>query len=200
MSITLSIIYLISTVTFVIGLKMLGHPETAKKGNLIAAVGMVVAIIGTILIPEKRVNGEIVTIVVPLTNYILIGAALLVGTIIGWLIAMKVEMTKMPELVSLFNGFGGASAMLIGLVEYGNNTGDAMQTSTVIAAIIIGSITFTGSLVAFGKLNGSLNDIRLPKYNLINNILFLGLIAFGAYIVMMGGNSSLLIYGLLAAS
>ena len=191
MSITLSIIYLISTVTFVIGLKMLGHPETAKKGNLIAAVGMILAIIGTIFLHDFEV---------PTTNYILIGAALFVGSLIGWLIAIKVEMTKMPELVSLFNGFGGASAMLIGLVEYGNSVGDVTQSSTVIAAIIIGSITFSGSLVAFGKLNGSLNDIRLPKYNLINNILFLGLIAFGAYIVMMGGNSSLLIYGLLAAS
>jgi len=200
MSITLSIIYLISTVTFVIGLKLLGHPETAKRGNIISAVGMILAIIGTILIPEKLENDVIVPIVVPLTNYILIGAALFVGSLIGWLIAMKVEMTKMPELVSLFNGFGGASAMLIGLVEYGNNVGDAMQTSTVIAAIIIGSITFSGSLVAFGKLNGSLNDIRLPKYNLINNILFLGLLAFATYIVMMGGNNALLIYGLLFAS
>ena len=190
MSITLSIIYLISTITFVIGLKMLGHPETAKKGNFISAVGMILAIIGTIFIHDFEV---------PSINYILIGAALFVGTLIGWLIAMKVEMTKMPELVSLFNGFGGASAMLIGLVEYGNNVGDVMQSSTVIAAIIIGSITFSGSLVAFGKLNGSLNDIRLPKYNLINNILFLALIAFGAYIVI-GGSFTILIYGLLFAS
>lgn len=191
MSITLSIIYLIATVTFVIGLKMLGHPETAKKGNLIAAAGMILAIIGTIFLHDFEV---------PSINYILIGAALSVGTIIGWLIAVKVEMTKMPELVSLFNGFGGASAMLIGIVEYGNNVGDAMQTSTVIAAIAIGSITFTGSLIAWAKLNGSLKDIRLPKYNLINNMMFLGLLAFGTYIVMMGGSNPFLIYMLLFAS
>lgn len=191
MSITLSIIYLIATVTFVIGLKMLGHPETAKKGNFISAVGMVLAIIGTIFLNDIQV---------PTIIYVLIGIALLVGTIIGWLIAVKVEMTKMPELVSLFNGFGGASATLIGLVEFGNNAGDVAQTSTVIAAIIIGSITFTGSLIAFAKLNGSLKDVRLPKYNLINNILFLGLIAFGAYIVMLGGSNTMIIYGLLAAS
>ena len=144
MSITLSIIYLIATVTFVIGLKMLGHPETAKKGNFISAVGMILAIIGTIFLNDIQV---------PTIIYVLIGIALLIGTIIGWLIAVKVEMTKMPELVSLFNGFGGASATLIGLVEYGNSAGDVIQTSTVIAAIIIGSITFTGSLIAFGKLN-----------------------------------------------
>ncbi|WP_456464060.1 NAD(P)(+) transhydrogenase (Re/Si-specific) subunit beta [Lutibacter sp.] len=191
MNITLSIIYLIATVTFVIGLKMLGHPETAKKGNLIAAVGMILAIIGTIFLHDFEV---------PSINYILIGAALLVGTIVGWLIAIKVEMTKMPELVSLFNGFGGASAMLIGIVEYGNKVGDAMQTSTVIAAIAIGSITFTGSLIAWAKLNGSMKDIRLPKYNLLNNIVLLGLIAFSTYIVMMGGNHLFLIYILLFAS
>ncbi|MCF6169140.1 NAD(P)(+) transhydrogenase (Re/Si-specific) subunit beta [Lutibacter sp.] len=191
MNITLSIIYLIATVTFVIGLKMLGHPETAKKGNLIAAVGMILAIIGTIFLHDFEV---------PSINYILIGAALLVGTIVGWLIAIKVEMTKMPELVSLFNGFGGASAMLIGVVEYGNKVGDAMQTSTVIAAIAIGSITFTGSLIAWAKLNGSMKDIRLPKYNLLNNIVLLGLIAFSTYIVMMGGNHFFLIYILLFAS
>ncbi len=191
MNITLSIIYLIATVTFVIGLKMLGHPETAKKGNLIAAVGMILAIIGTIFLHDFEVAS---------INYILIGAALLVGTIVGWLIAIKVEMTKMPELVSLFNGFGGASAMLIGVVEYGNKVGDAMQTSTVIAAIAIGSITFTGSLIAWAKLNGSMKDIRLPKYNLLNNIVLLGLIAFSTYIVMMGGNHFFLIYILLFAS
>lgn len=191
MSITLSIIYLISTVTFVIGLKMLGHPETAKKGNFISAVGMVLAIIGTIFLND---------IEVPTIIYILIGVALLIGTIVGWLIAINVEMTKMPELVSLFNGFGGASATLIGLVEFGNNVGDAVQTSTVIAAIIIGSITFTGSLIAFGKLNGSIKDVRFPKYNLINNILFLGLLAFGTYIVMASGINPYIIYLLLLAS
>jgi len=190
MSITLSIIYLIATVTFVIGLKMLGHPETAKKGNFISAVGMILAIIGTIFLNDIQV---------PTIIYALIGIALFIGTIIGWLIAVKVEMTKMPELVSLFNGFGGASATLIGLVEYGNSAEDMVQTSTVIAAIIIGSITFTGSLIAFGKLNGSIKDVRLPKYNLINNIMFLGLIAFATYIVVIGG-SAILIYSLLFAS
>jgi NAD(P) transhydrogenase subunit beta len=198
MNITLSIIYLISTITFVVGLKMLGHPETAKKGNLTAAIGMGIAIVGTIFINEVEV---------PLFIYLLIGAAILIGGIIGWIIAVKVEMTKMPELVSLFNGFGGASAMLIGLVEMSKNVGveDTMKASsaiitTITAAIIIGSITFSGSLIAWAKLNGSMNDIRLPKYNLLNNVIFLGLVAFGTYIVLMNTDSYLLIYLLLAAS
>ncbi len=198
MSITLSIIYLIATITFVVGLKMLGHPETAKRGNLTAAAGMGLAIVGTIFINEVEV---------PLFIYLLIGAAILVGGIIGWIIAVKIEMTKMPELVSLFNGFGGASAMLIGLVEISKNIGieDSMKASsailiTIMAAIVIGSITFTGSLIAWAKLNGSMNDIRLPKYNLINNVLFLGLVAFVVYIVTMNTDSLLLIYVLLIAS
>ena len=129
MNITLSIIYLIATVTFVIGLKLLGHPETAKKGNLIAASGMGLAIIGTIFLHDLEVPNFI---------YFLIGAAILVGAIIGWVIAVKVEMTKMPELVSLFNGFGGASAALIGIVEFGSNVGNTTQIMTIIAAIASG--------------------------------------------------------------
>lgn len=198
MTILLSIIYLIATVTFVFGLKMLGHPETAKKGNLTAAVGMLIAIIGTIFVHENNV---------PMFIYILIGTAILLGGIIGWVIAIKVEMTKMPELVSLFNGFGGASAMLIGLVEFMKNLeventqkASAAILATIMAAIAIGSITFTGSLVAWAKLNGSMKDIRLPKYNLMNNILFLALVAFATYIVYTNTNSMLLVYLLLAFS
>jgi len=198
MDITLNIIYLISTVAFVIGLKLLGHPATAKKGNLISAAGMVLAIVGTLFLHDFEV---------PTINYILIGAALLVGGILGWIIAMKVAMTKMPELVSLFNGFGGGSALLIGLVEFSKIVGvdDAEKPSlaiiaTILSAIVIGSITFTGSLVAWAKLNGSMKDLRLPKYNLINNILFLVLVAFSTYIVVMNTDSLLLVYVLLAAS
>lgn len=199
MSIYLSIVYLIATVTFVIGLKFLGHPETAKKGNLISAVGMILAILGTIFLHSFE-N-------VPQINYILIGVALLVGTILGWIIAMKVAMTKMPELVSLFNGFGGASAFLIGIVEFNKNIGVAATDkvssaiiTTIIAAIVIGSITFTGSLVAWAKLNGSMKDLRLPKYNLINNVLFIALVGFATYIVLMNTDSSILMYALLAAA
>jgi len=192
MSITLSIIYLIATITFVIGLKMLGHPETAKRGNLIAASGMGIAIIGTIFLHDLEV---------PMFIYALIGAAILIGAIIGWLIAIKVEMTKMPELVSLFNGFGGASAALIGIVEFGNIMGETSKAITIIAAIVIGSITFSGSLIAWAKLNGMMwKDIRLPKYNLINNLYFIGLLLFAAYIVWTNADSNVIVYLLLFAA
>ena len=198
MNLALSIIYLIGTITFVIGLKMLGHPETAKKGNLISAVGMGIAILGTLFLHDFEVSNIIYTLVI---------TAILLGGIIGWIIAVKVEMTKMPELVSLFNGFGGGSALLIGLVEFTKYIGvdesmkpDAAITTTILSAIIIGSITFTGSIIAWAKLNGTMNDIRLPKYNLINNLIAIGLVVFGAYIVMVNTDSLLLIYLLLFAS
>jgi len=190
MGILLNIIYLIATITFIVGLKMLGHPETAKKGNLIAAAGMGLAIIGTVLVHDLEVSPLI---------YMLIAAAILVGSIIGWLIAIKVEMTKMPELVSLFNGFGGASAALIGLVEYGKNVNDATQGTTIVSGIIIGAITFSGSLIAWGKLNGTLKSVvRIPYYNSINNIVVIGIVIFAAFMVATGVGSQLMLYGLLA--
>jgi NAD(P) transhydrogenase subunit beta len=117
------------------------------------------------------------------------------------MIAIKVEMTKMPELVSLFNGFGGASAALIGIVEFGNGQADTTQVTTIIAAIIIGSITFSGSMIAWAKLNGSMGkDIRLPKYNLINNLLLIALIVFGFFIVNGNIGGNMIIYVLLLFS
>jgi len=193
MSATLSIIYLIATVTFIFGLKRLGHPDTAKSGNLIAAAGMGLAIVGTIFIHDLEV---------PTIIYVLIGIAILVGSIIGWLIAIKVEMTKMPELVSLFNGFGGASAALIGIVEFGNtdiSTTSASIIATILSAIIIGAITFSGSLMAYGKLNGSVKSvIKIPQYNLVNNIFILAVVALAVYMVATSMDSSLLLYALLA--
>ena len=192
MNIILDIIYLISIVTFIIGLKYLGHPETARKGNLIAAGGMGIAIVGTLFLHNFEVSPFI---------YTLILVAILVGTAIGWLMAVKVQMTKMPELVSLFNGFGGASALLIGLIEFNNHIGDATQTAITISAVIIGAITFSGSLIAWAKLNGSMKSlIRLPKYNLINNLVILGIIAFAAYVVYTGASSQVFLYSLLTIS
>ncbi|MFK5974399.1 MAG: NAD(P)(+) transhydrogenase (Re/Si-specific) subunit beta [Flavobacteriaceae bacterium] len=191
MDVLLNCIYLIATITFIVGLKKLGHPQTAKRGNLVAAAGMGLAIVGTIFINELEIQPLI---------YILIGLAILIGSIIGWLIAIKVEMTKMPELVSLFNGFGGASAALIGLVEYGKNIGDYTQATIIVSGVVIGAITFSGSLIAWAKLNGSLKSVvKIPKYNSINNVFFLGIIAFAAFMITTGVDSQWLLYSLLAA-
>src|SRR5688572_17842617 len=106
----LTLCYLIGSITFIIGLKMLSDPANARKGNLIAAGGMTIAIIGTIFLYEAE--GE------KLHNYGWIFGGLLIGGIIGTLAARKVQMTSMPEMVSLFNGMGGACAALISIIEF----------------------------------------------------------------------------------
>ncbi len=192
MNIVLSLVYLLATVTFIVGLKMLGHPATAKNGNIVAASGMAIAIIGTLVLHD---------LAVPTLIYILIGLALLIGGLVGAFMAVKVKMTKMPELVSLFNGFGGASAALIGLVAFSRQMVDVTQATTVISGIIIGSLTFSGSIVAWGKLDGTFKSVVIiPQRNLINNLLLFAIAAFAAYMILSGLNGTLFIYLLVAAS
>ncbi len=185
-----AIVYLFASVTFVIGLKMLSHPETARRGNLLAALGMTLAIAGTIALHQGEVSGTI---------YGLIFGAIALGTVVGWLTAKKVQMTKMPELVSLFNGMGGACAALIGLVEFHHNTSDPIAISVILAGMVIGSISFSGSMIAFGKLNGSIkNAIRLPKYNIVNTIILIFIVAYAIWIVYSGTASETHLYILFA--
>lgn len=197
----LEICYLIGSITFILGLKMMGNAKTARKGNIIGAVGMTIAILGTIFLHEGEYNGLILA---------LIFGAIGLGTVIGWMTAKKVQMTKMPELVSIFNGMGGACAALISLIELGHlyhemdsPAGAAIAMNppygmmiAIVAGLIIGSVSFSGSIIAFMKLNGSMNKpLRLPAYNMINNIVLVGALAFGAYFVYSGG-SMLLAYAL----
>ena len=189
---SLEFIYFIASITYILGLKMLGRPETARRGNLLAAGGMTLAILGTIFLYQGEVSNFV---------YILIAIAILFGTVVGWVIAIKVKMTKMPELVSLFNGMGGASAALIGLIEFHHYSGEALSTSTILGGVIIGSISFSGSMIAWGKLNGTFNKpIRLPKYNLINNIILVGIVLFAVFMVYSGTNSELYLYLLFFAA
>lgn len=192
----LEIAYLIASVTFIIGLKMMGNAKTARKGNLIAAAGMTVAIIGTIFLFNHQGLTSRESI-----KMILIFTAILIGCIIGWVTAKKVQMTKMPELVSMFNGMGGACAALIGLMEFHHNLGNTGPLIAIILGMIIGSVSFAGSIVAFLKLNGTMNKpVRLPSYNIINTLIMIGLLAFGAYMILSGTQSSSLLYLLFACS
>ncbi len=189
---SLELIYVLASISYILGLKMLGNPETARRGNLIAAAGMTLAIFGTIFLYQ----GE-----VPLLIYSLIAIAIIIGTIMGWIVAKKVDMTKMPELVSLFNGMGGASAALIGLIEFQHYIGNQLSILTIIAAMIIGSVSFSGSMIAWAKLNGTLNNpIRLPKYNILNNVLLIAILAFGSYIIISGIDNSIYVYLLFFAA
>ena len=181
------IIYLFGSVTFILGLKMLSNPKTARNGNLLAAAGMTAAIIGTIFLKENEVS--------PIIYYLIFGAIAL-GTIVGWLTAKRVQMTKMPELVSLFNGMGGACAGLIGLIEFPKVAAHHPEKlGIVLAGMIIGSVSFSGSMIAWAKLNGTLrNAIRLPKYNIVNTIVLVGLVAYAVYIVAAGAYDPLHLY------
>ena len=192
MSLALNILYLVATITFIVGLKMLGHPATAKNGNLVASSGMVIAILGTLFLHDFEVSGTI---------YILIAAALFIGGVIGALMAIKVKMTKMPELVSLFNGFGGASAALIGLVAFSKQMTDSLQSTTVVSGIVIGALTFSGSVIAWGKLDGRIRSVvNIPGRNLVNNLILLAIVAFAVYIIVNGFTAPSYIYTLVAAS
>ncbi len=174
----LEICYLIGSVTFILGLKMMGNPKTARKGNLVAAAGMIIAIIGTIVLSKREDDLTISPVI-----YILIIAALLIGTLIGWVTAKKVQMTKMPELVSMFNGMGGACAALIGLMEYSHNLNNTTALATIAAGLAIGSVSFSGSIIAFLKLNGTMNQpVRLPAYNIINTIVMISVFVVGTLV------------------
>ncbi len=170
----LDLIYLIGSVTFIMGLQMLSKPESARKGNLIAAVGMTIAILGTIFLRNS---------VAPVIYGLLFGA-IAIGGIIGWMVAKKVKMTAMPQLVSLFNGMGGACAALISVIEFTPHIGNFKALITVMAGMVIGSVSFAGSMIAFLKLNGNMKkDLRLPMYNLINNLILLVILALACYVI-----------------
>jgi len=201
----LQICYLIGSVTFILGLKMMGNAKTARKGNLLGAFGMTLAILGTIFLHDKDV---------PTLIYVLIFSALAIGTVIGWLTAVKVQMTKMPELVSIFNGMGGACAALISLIEIdhllheiaalaltANKASIIGSQIAIFAGLIIGSVSFSGSIIAFLKLNGTMNKpVRLPSYNIINTIILLGLFVFAGYMIYSDNVSMPLMYLLFAAA
>jgi len=174
----LTICYLIASVTFIVGLKMLSHPATARRGNLIAAAGMSIAIAGTIFLPHKGVY---------LHNYGWIFSGLVIGGIIGTVVAKKVKMTAMPEMVSMFNGMGGACAALISLVEFGHiqQDGNVHRTSLIIVlGMIIGSVSFAGSMIAWGKLDGKIKDFSFRGQNIVNLILLAVALGLGAALII----------------
>src|SRR3954470_5699462 len=188
----LTLFYLIGSVTFIIGLKMLSNPASARNGNLIAAAGMTIAILGTIFLYQDEEGNR-------LHNYGWIFGGIILGAIIGTLAAKKIKMTAMPEMVSMFNGMGGACAALISIVEF-NHLGYttfppltlgglnvSFETSTLIiilAGVIIGSVSFAGSMIAWGKLNGSIKDFSFKGQHIVNIIFLLLILGLAVYLVL----------------
>jgi NAD(P) transhydrogenase subunit beta len=201
--------YLIGSVTFIIGLKMLSHPETARKGNLVAAVGMTIAILATIFLYTDE-NGN------KLGNYAWIFGGLIIGSVVGTLAAKKVQMTAMPEMVSLFNGMGGACAMLISIIEFKHHTSipaDLYEEAgasalkmipgtlfiTIIVGMVIGSVSFAGSIIAWGKLNGKIKDFSFNGQHIVN-LLLLGIItALTVYVVAMRPETTIMLFYVILA-
>jgi len=196
----LELSYLIGSITFIIGLKRLSGPDTARNGNLMAAAGMGIAILATILFHQK--DGQ------PIGNIVWIIGAMGIGTVVGWMMAMKVKMTAMPQMVSFFNGMGGACAAIISLVEYHSHPeGSAGYLLIVFLGLIIGSVSFSGSIVAYGKLDEKIKDISSKALTYFNLLLLVGIIIILVLAVMqpaMLGGSVLwillvlsLLYGIL---
>jgi NAD(P) transhydrogenase subunit beta len=195
----LTLCYLIGSVTFIIGLKMLSDPANARKGNLIAAAGMTIAIAGTIFLYESE--GE------KLHNYGWIFAGLAVGGIIGTLAAKKVQMTAMPEMVSLFNGMGGACAALISIIEFDHLVNNPVIVNPghiliIFLGLIIGSVSFAGSIVAWGKLNGRFGDFSFKGQHIVNIGIFIVIVAATAYTIWISDTelNPLFLYSILFLS
>lgn len=174
------VLFLLGSLGFVIGLKMMGKPDSARKGNLVAAAGMLFAVIGIMFFHHGEEGVHLVN------NFGLIAGAIAIGTIVGWLMAKRVQMTAMPEMVSLFNGMGGLCAALISILEWQHKGGDFSQMAAgeylaIIAGLIIGTVSFTGSMVAWGKLSGKLGDFRFPGQQFINIGMLLAIVAVAWY-------------------
>ncbi|MFC1988757.1 NAD(P)(+) transhydrogenase (Re/Si-specific) subunit beta [Chloroflexota bacterium] len=177
---TLSLLaYLVAAVLFIIGLMRMGTPKTARTGNIFAAVGMLIAIVVTLLLKE-------------VLNYVGILIGIAIGGAIGGFFARKVQMTQMPQMVGIYNGFGGGASLLIALAVFfdlGQNM--TLENSvTIVLTVLIGSITLSGSFIAFGKLQGFVpgRPITYPLQNIWNGILFLAVLTGMVYLIIAPGS------------
>jgi NAD(P) transhydrogenase subunit beta len=165
-----NITYIISSVLFITGIKMLGKESTAVKGNFLSAVAMFIAVGITCI---------------GLVNPIVLFSGILLGAIIGSFIALKVKMTSIPEMVALFNGFGGLATFLIAWSEFNNGPDSFFQSSLVMFTLAIGGITFTGSLIAYGKLSEKINIAKTSIITKIFTTIFYISLAFLLYSVFI---------------
>ena len=168
--------YLLASALFIIGLKYLGSAKTARKGNQYAMMAMAIAIVITLVV--SGVAGPIQIIV-----------GMVVGGLIGGVVAKKIEMTSMPQMVALFNGFGGIASTLVAYSEYLEPTTLPVTLDvniTLILSLFIGTVTLTGSLIAFAKLQGFMpgRPIVLPMHQILNFLLMISVVIFGVMYVL----------------
>ena len=190
---------MISAVLFIRGIKLLGKADTARKGNGLSAVGMLIAVITVLFEKEVMSAGAM--------SYLIIAGAVIIGSIIGAVWAKKVEMTGMPQLVALFNGFGGLSSLLVALAQYVNYRkvgADAQpfEGITLGLTIAIGAIAFTGSVIAWGKLSGKMfkKSVTIPAKNAINAILAIAGLAGVCLYAFSGSDTQLGFIGIIVVT
>lgn len=201
----IDIFYLIAVVLFVLGIKFMGHPDSARKGNLLAAAGMALAVLVTFFTPG-------------LNNIALSVAGIAIGSVVGMMMSNRVKMTDMPQLVSFFNGMGGAAAALIAIAEvygiyHGSDIGMAalmlnpnstfyFYFAALLVSLVVGAVSFTGSIIAMGKLQGFVSgkSVRWPMQKLTNNGLLVVIAALSVLFFFIGEGNEMVIYIILALS
>ena len=175
--------YVAAAILFIIGIKRLSSPKSAQSGNTIASIGMLVAIIATVVSFE-------------LLDFRLIGIGMIIGSIIGATFAIRVQMTQMPQMVAIFNGFGGGASALVAAAEFFSNHGTTDLTTfmsgTIVLSVFIGTLTFSGSFIAFGKLQGFVSGkpIVFSGQQVINAVLVIILLSI-AVLITIGMNQEL---------
>jgi len=188
-----NIAYVIAAILFILGIKKLSSPKTARNGNTIASIGMLIAIIATVVSPGSGIE----------LDFKLIAIGMIIGSIIGATFAIRVQMTQMPQMVAIFNGFGGGASAFVASAEYFNKFGTVDQTTfltaTITLTVFIGTLTLTGSFIAFGKLQGFISGkpIVFPGQQAINGFLTLALVVMGVSVCIGGGQEMNMFYGVL---
>ena len=174
-----NIFYVLASVLFILGIKKLSHPRTARNGNMIAFIVMMIAIVAT-LIAKHEIE----------IDFQLIAIGIVVGIIIGATFAIKVEMTQMPQMVAIFNGFGGGASALVAAAEF-LKTGEitTFTLGAIVLSIFVGTLTFTGSFIAFGKLQGFVSGqpIVFPGQQVFNALMAVVLLIVGVYLLQIPG-------------
>lgn len=182
-------VYIIAAILFIYGLKELGSPATAVRGNLLSAVGMFLAVVVTLFSKE-------------ILEFQWIGAAIAVGAIIGYVAAQRVAMTSMPEMVALFNGSGGIASLFVGWAALYNSGNTTFTIFTILLSILIGGITFSGSLVAWGKLAEVITSraIVFGAQRLVNALILIALVICGVLFAMEPSLTSPYLYAVIFLS
>jgi len=183
----LQFVYILCAFLFILGLKLLSSPATARKGNLLSSLGMLLAVIVTLL-GNKTLE----------LQWIVVGLA--AGAIVGATAARMVAMTSMPEMVALFNGFGGLASLLVAWFEYRTSPDlIAFTAGTVFVSVLIGGVTFTGSLIAWGKLSERISGkpVLFPGQHLVNILIVLTLIVGGVMFTLSPAANEPVFYGIL---